>query len=428
MPPAAAWVLYAVALLTTARLLLLAAAATAHRRRTETQASPQPLPRVSAVIPAHDEQATIASCVRALLDGGCTDIEVVLVDDGSTYDTAAAAGTVADPRVRVVTQTNQGKPAALDAGCSIWQAPARPSPEPSGPFRRSALACCGGISRHPRRGHRHRHGPVPGRLARRLPQRRTRPYPCTHDHPGPLAPALPVGLRHPAVHLETPAGNQGDRYRGPPRLPHLSLPAAVSARPAPCRTPGGRRRPLRARLRDHARPGVHLGPLQPRPTRPRRLRSAHGQREPAPPVARPAPADHLPHGPVPGHHPRPGRRSTRGKPPVAEPLANPCGSTRKYKATQQRCERPFRGSRTFLVRWLLCGRLDQEWGPRGSGHTVDDPLVVSSDRVVTSTSVRRGPHWAPADGGHHPGRSAHGGAVRRNLGAPGRTGGHGSSP
>ncbi|MFD0355483.1 bifunctional polysaccharide deacetylase/glycosyltransferase family 2 protein [Streptomyces sp. NPDC127110] len=116
VPPAAAWLLYAVALLTSARLLLLVAAAAAHRRRTDTGALPRPLPRVSAVIPAHNERATIASCVRALLDGGCPDIDVVVVDDGSTDGTAAAARTVTDPRVRVVTQPNQGKPAALNTG------------------------------------------------------------------------------------------------------------------------------------------------------------------------------------------------------------------------------------------------------------------------------------------------------------------------
>ncbi|MER5730249.1 bifunctional polysaccharide deacetylase/glycosyltransferase family 2 protein [Streptomyces sp. NPDC002138] len=117
VPPAAAGLLYAVALLTTARLLLLAAAAAAHRRRTDkTPARTPSPPRVSAVVPAHNEEATIASCVRALLDGGCPGIDVVVVDDGSTDGTAAAARSVTDPRVRVVTQANQGKPAALNAG------------------------------------------------------------------------------------------------------------------------------------------------------------------------------------------------------------------------------------------------------------------------------------------------------------------------
>ncbi|MFJ8165520.1 bifunctional polysaccharide deacetylase/glycosyltransferase family 2 protein [Streptomyces sp. NPDC096136] len=116
VPPAAAGLLYAVALLTTARLLLLAAAAAAHRRRTRPQTVPVPLPRVSAVVPAHNEEATIASCVRALLEGGCPNIDVVVVDDGSTDGTAAAALAVADPRVRVVTRPNRGKPAALNTG------------------------------------------------------------------------------------------------------------------------------------------------------------------------------------------------------------------------------------------------------------------------------------------------------------------------
>ncbi|MCP3759371.1 bifunctional polysaccharide deacetylase/glycosyltransferase family 2 protein [Streptomyces sp. TBY4] len=121
VPPAAAALLYAVALLTAVRLLLLAAAAMAHRRRTATRPVPQPLllPGVSVVVPAHNEAATIVSCVRALLEGGCPDIDVVVVDDGSTDATAAAARTVTDPRVRVVTQSNQGKPAALNAGVAL---------------------------------------------------------------------------------------------------------------------------------------------------------------------------------------------------------------------------------------------------------------------------------------------------------------------
>ncbi|KUO03304.1 bifunctional polysaccharide deacetylase/glycosyltransferase family 2 protein [Streptomyces caeruleatus] len=118
VPPVVDWLLAGVALLTAARLLLLAAAATVHRRRTAKRPLPSPAsrPRVSAVVPAHNEEATIASCVRALLDGGCPDIDIVVVDDGSTDSTVEAARSVADARVRVVTQPNQGKPAALNAG------------------------------------------------------------------------------------------------------------------------------------------------------------------------------------------------------------------------------------------------------------------------------------------------------------------------
>lgn len=118
LPAATAWLLGGAALLTAARLLLLAAAAAAHRRRTAARAPVRPAasPPVSVVVPAHNEEATIAACVRALLAGGCPDIDVVVVDDGSTDGTAAAARSVDDPRVRVVTQPNRGKPAALNSG------------------------------------------------------------------------------------------------------------------------------------------------------------------------------------------------------------------------------------------------------------------------------------------------------------------------
>ncbi|MFJ7275516.1 bifunctional polysaccharide deacetylase/glycosyltransferase family 2 protein [Kitasatospora sp. NPDC098663] len=119
VPTTAAWLLATVAVLTAVRLLLLAVAATAHRRRTDRQALPDPGLPVSVVVPAHNEEATIAACVRALLDGGCPGVDVVVVDDGSVDGTAAAAAAVADPRVRVVTQPNRGKPAALNAGVAL---------------------------------------------------------------------------------------------------------------------------------------------------------------------------------------------------------------------------------------------------------------------------------------------------------------------
>ncbi|GAA1939809.1 bifunctional polysaccharide deacetylase/glycosyltransferase family 2 protein [Kitasatospora viridis] len=116
VPTATAWLLAAVAVLTVGRLLLLAAAAVAHRRRAAARGLPDPGRPVSVVVPAHNERDTIAACVRALLAGGCPDIDVVVVDDGSGDGTAEAARTVQDPRVRVLTQPNRGKPAALNAG------------------------------------------------------------------------------------------------------------------------------------------------------------------------------------------------------------------------------------------------------------------------------------------------------------------------
>lgn len=70
------------------------------------------LPRLTICVPARDEAHQIAACVRAALAQDHPDLEVVVVDDGSTDGTAdvARAAGGGDPRLRVVTN------AALPAG------------------------------------------------------------------------------------------------------------------------------------------------------------------------------------------------------------------------------------------------------------------------------------------------------------------------
>ena len=45
-----------------------------------------------------------------------TDLEVIVVDDGSSDETGGVAAAIPDPRVRVVSQSNRGLPAARNAG------------------------------------------------------------------------------------------------------------------------------------------------------------------------------------------------------------------------------------------------------------------------------------------------------------------------
>ena len=75
-------------------------------------------PTVSVVIAAFNEEKVIARTVRALLDGGYANLEVIVVDDGSRDDTGGVvARTFADdPRVRLLTKENGGKAAALNLG------------------------------------------------------------------------------------------------------------------------------------------------------------------------------------------------------------------------------------------------------------------------------------------------------------------------
>jgi cellulose synthase/poly-beta-1,6-N-acetylglucosamine synthase-like glycosyltransferase/peptidoglycan/xylan/chitin deacetylase (PgdA/CDA1 family) len=71
---------------------------------------------VSVIVPAYNEAANIAGTVRSLLANDYPLLEVIVVDDGSSDDTAGIVERLALPRVRVVRQRNAGKPAALNTG------------------------------------------------------------------------------------------------------------------------------------------------------------------------------------------------------------------------------------------------------------------------------------------------------------------------
>lgn len=77
-------------------------------------------PLVSVLIPAFNAQATLCETVNSALAGTYENIEVVVVDDGSTDGTAKiTANLSADPRIRIVTQANAGPAKALNAGLAV---------------------------------------------------------------------------------------------------------------------------------------------------------------------------------------------------------------------------------------------------------------------------------------------------------------------
>ena len=74
------------------------------------------VPAASVVIPAFNAARTIAASVGSALAQSMSNLEVIVVNDGSTDATADAVNRIADSRVRLVSQANRGLPAARNAG------------------------------------------------------------------------------------------------------------------------------------------------------------------------------------------------------------------------------------------------------------------------------------------------------------------------
>lgn len=73
---------------------------------------------LSIIIPAYNRERFIEGCIRSLVAGGVTDTEILVVDDGSTDNTAAIVGGLCEeiPSIRLIKQENQGPGAARNTG------------------------------------------------------------------------------------------------------------------------------------------------------------------------------------------------------------------------------------------------------------------------------------------------------------------------
>lgn len=100
----------------TAAMLLLAGRHARQRRSPAWSWGPAVTRPVSVVMPAYNEQANIEAAVRSIAVGDYPVIEVIVVDDGSTDDTAAIVAGLALPNVRLIRIPNGGKANALNVG------------------------------------------------------------------------------------------------------------------------------------------------------------------------------------------------------------------------------------------------------------------------------------------------------------------------
>jgi len=84
--------------------------------------NPLPSPRVSVVIPTFNRAEFLTTAARSVLGQTFRDLELIIVDDGSTDGTEEAVADLKDDRVRFVRQENAGVSSARNKGIGLARA------------------------------------------------------------------------------------------------------------------------------------------------------------------------------------------------------------------------------------------------------------------------------------------------------------------
>ncbi len=77
------------------------------------------MPKVSVVIPSYNHAQFIGEAVESVLGQTESDLELIVVDDGSTDETLSILGRFSDPRLHVIPREHQGAHAALNYGLRV---------------------------------------------------------------------------------------------------------------------------------------------------------------------------------------------------------------------------------------------------------------------------------------------------------------------
>ncbi len=80
-------------------------------------------PAVTVLMPAYNAGRYIGEAVRSVLGQTFADFEFLIINDGSTDDTAAILASETDPRIRVISRPNTGLITSLNEGLAAARAP-----------------------------------------------------------------------------------------------------------------------------------------------------------------------------------------------------------------------------------------------------------------------------------------------------------------
>jgi cellulose synthase/poly-beta-1,6-N-acetylglucosamine synthase-like glycosyltransferase/peptidoglycan/xylan/chitin deacetylase (PgdA/CDA1 family)/spore germination protein YaaH len=106
--------------LVSGRAIVIGVLALIEKLRPDHAVMPNPPPDVTVLIPAHNEETVIVQTVASVLATGTPNLQIIVVDDGSTDRTGALLDEhfSGDPRVHIIHQVNRGKSAALSLAMS----------------------------------------------------------------------------------------------------------------------------------------------------------------------------------------------------------------------------------------------------------------------------------------------------------------------
>lgn len=87
--------------------------------------SPNAMPKVSVIVPVYNVEPYLQNCIDSLINQTLIDIEIILIDDGSTDNSGKICDEYAlqDRRIRVIHKSNEGLSCARNDGISCSAAP-----------------------------------------------------------------------------------------------------------------------------------------------------------------------------------------------------------------------------------------------------------------------------------------------------------------